>query len=74
MPHRDDGRRFTILMLNGSSPLICDSSHTDVLKLARVPLSLVATLASLASISEISFLDCSYAFRPLGLNRARGTA
>ena len=30
----------------------------DVLKLARVPLSLVATLATLPSISEIPFLDC----------------
>ena len=33
----------------------------DVLKLARVPLSLVATLATLPSISEIPFLDCSIA-------------
>jgi hypothetical protein len=31
------------------------------LKLARVPLSLVATLATLPSISEIPFLDCSIA-------------
>jgi hypothetical protein len=33
---------------------------TDVLKLARVPLSLVATLATLPSISEIPFLDCLF--------------
>jgi hypothetical protein len=33
----------------------------DVLKLARVPLSLVATLATLPSISKIRFLDCSIA-------------
>jgi hypothetical protein len=31
------------------------------LKLDRVPLSLVATLAALPSISEIPFLDCSFA-------------
>src|SRR4029077_13668056 len=35
----------SILMLNGSSPRICASSHTDVLNLARVPLSLVVTHA-----------------------------
>ncbi|SRR6266705_3911468 len=39
---------------------ICDSTHVR-LKLARVPLSLVATLATLPSISKIPFLDCSFA-------------
>jgi hypothetical protein len=39
---------------------ICDSIGGR-LKLARVPLSLVATLATLPSISEIPFLDCSFA-------------
>ena len=33
----------------------------DVLKLARVPLLLVATFATLPSISENPFLDCSFA-------------
>ena len=42
----------------------CDSTH-DALKLARVPFSLIANLATLPcdlpSISEIPFLDCSFA-------------
>ena len=45
---------------NGSSSRSA-TRVTDVLKLARVPLSLVATLATLPSISEIPFLDCSFA-------------